>query len=77
VSSVPTFGWSSIRLRRRIRFEALVVIVAIGAALVSAPWPTLVVVCIAYLATIPLSVASYRKIKRQRASMTAVPPGAP
>ena len=77
VSSVPTFGWSSIRLRRRIRFEALVVIVAVGAALVSAPWPTLVAICLVYLAMIPLSIASYRKIKRQRANMTVAPPVAP
>lgn len=73
VSSVPTFGWSSMRLRRRVRFEALVVIVAIGAALISAPWPTLVLICAGYLILIPLAMRSYARIKRQRASTPAAP----
>lgn len=73
VSSVATYGWSSMRLRRRIRFEALVVIVAIGAALISAPWPTLVAICACYLALIPFSVRGYARIRRQRASMTSRP----
>ncbi|MBN8814745.1 MAG: phosphatidylcholine/phosphatidylserine synthase [Sphingomonas sp.] len=74
VSSVATFGWASIRLRRRIRFEALVVIVAIGAALISAPWPTLAVICVAYLVTIPFSVAGYARIRRLRANISVAPP---
>ena len=73
VSSVATFGWSSMRLRRRIRFEALVVIVGIGAALISAPWPTLIVMCVAYLATIPFSIMSYARVKRLRATAPAAP----
>ena len=77
VSSIATFGWSSLRLRRRIRFEALVVIVGIGAALISAPWPTLVVICAGYLATLPFSVASYARIRRQRASMPVARPAGP
>lgn len=76
VSSFATFSWASMRLRRRIRFEALVVIVGIGAALISAPWPTLVVMCTAYLLTIPFSVAGYDRVRRQRASTTAAPTGA-
>ena len=66
VSSVATFSWSSMRLRRNIRFEALAVVVLLGAALVSAPWHTLSVVSIAYLATLPFSVASYTRIRRLR-----------
>jgi len=74
VSSIATFGWSSMRLRRRIRFEALVVIVGVGAALISIPWPTLVVICGAYLATIPFSIAGYARVKRLRASTPVAPP---
>jgi CDP-diacylglycerol--serine O-phosphatidyltransferase len=77
VSSLATFGWSSMRLRRRIRFEALVVIVGIGAALISAPWPTLVVICAIYLAMIPFSAAGYARVKRQRANMSVARPDAP
>lgn len=78
VSSIATFSWGSLRLRRNIRFEALAIIVAIGAALINAPWPTLVVICFVYLALIPFSAINYARIKRQRANMSAVSkPGAP
>ena len=74
VSSVATYSWRSLRLRRNIRFEVLAVIVAIGVALVSAPWPTLVGICVIYLALIPFSAASYARIKRQRAIASPNPP---
>ncbi|WP_296613284.1 CDP-diacylglycerol--serine O-phosphatidyltransferase [Sphingomonas sp.] len=78
ISSIATYGWSSLRLRRNIRFEALAVIVAIGAALVSAPWPTLAGICLVYLALIPFSARNYARIRRQRANMSAGPkPAAP
>ncbi|WP_066806065.1 CDP-diacylglycerol--serine O-phosphatidyltransferase [Sphingomonas asaccharolytica] len=78
ISSIATYGWSSLRLRRNIRFEALAVIVAIGATLVSAPWPTLAGLCVIYLALIPFSAASYRRIRLQRANMSVAPkPTAP
>jgi CDP-diacylglycerol---serine O-phosphatidyltransferase len=70
VSNLATYSWNSLRLRRRVRFEAIVVVVAVGAALVSAPWPTLSLIGAAYLLTIPFSVSSYARIKRLRASPT-------
>ena len=72
VSSLATFSWSSLRLRRNVRFEAIVVIVLIGGALISEPWATLSVVGILYLLMIPLSIASYARIRRARAG--AAPP---
>ena len=78
VSSIATFSWGSLRLRRNIRFEALAIIVAIGAALINAPWPTLVVICFIYLALIPFSAINYARIRRQRANVSAASkPGAP
>lgn len=78
VSSLATYSWSSLKLRRNIRFEAIVVVVAVGAALISAPWQTLSVVCLLYLLTLPMSVRSYARIRRQRAAAIAVqPPPAP
>jgi len=68
VSSVATYSWYSLRLRRRIRFEALILIVLVGAAVISAPWPTLSIVIIGYLLTIPFSARSYARIRRQRAT---------
>ena len=66
VSSLATYSWSSLKLRRNIRFEAIVVVVIVAAALVSAPWQTLTVVCVGYLATLPFSIRSYRRVKRLR-----------
>ena len=68
VSSVATYSWSSFRLRRHIRFEAIAMVVMLGAALVSAPWHTLTVMVVAYLATIPFSIAGYTRIRRLRAT---------
>lgn len=68
VSSVATFSWSSLRLRRTVRFEAIAGVVLLGAALVSAPWHTLSAICVGYLITIPFSIASYTRIKRLRAN---------
>ncbi|WP_448657584.1 CDP-diacylglycerol--serine O-phosphatidyltransferase [Sphingomonas sp. CJ99] len=64
VSSLATYSWSSLKLRPNIRFEAILVVVLAGAALLSAPWQTLTVICLAYVASIPFSIASYRKVRR-------------
>lgn len=77
VSSFATFSWSSLKLRRNIRFEAIVVVVAVGAALISAPWQTLSAVCVTYLLTLPLSMRSYARIRRQRAALAAPASAAP
>lgn len=73
VSSLATYSWASLRLRRHIRFEALTLIVAIGAALVSVPWHTLAALCLAYLITLPFSAMGYIRLKRPRAN----PPSGP
>jgi CDP-diacylglycerol--serine O-phosphatidyltransferase len=73
ISSLATFSAASLRLRQRIRFEAVVVLVVIAAALVAAPWPALTVVALLYLATIPFSARAYRRIRRQPASGEEIP----
>ena len=67
VSSVATYSWYSLRLRRTVRFAAIAVIALAGAAVISAPWPTLSIVIVGYLLTIPFSARSYARIRRQRA----------
>lgn len=67
IASNATYSWGSLRLRQNIRFEAIAVIVLLGAAFASAPWHTLSLICLAYLATIPFSMRSYARIRRQRA----------
>ncbi|WP_231621731.1 CDP-diacylglycerol--serine O-phosphatidyltransferase [Sphingomonas sp. 37zxx] len=73
VSNLATFSWSSLKLRRTIRFEAIIAVVVVAAAMVSAPFQTLSVVCVAYLVSIPFSIASYGRVKRQRATVPASP----
>lgn len=73
ISNVATYSWSSLRLRRHVRLEAILVIALIGGALVSAPWHTLTLVCVLYAALIPFSVLSYAKVKRQRRAAGRAP----
>ncbi|QPQ55726.1 phosphatidylcholine/phosphatidylserine synthase [Allosphingosinicella flava] len=68
VSNLATYSWTSFRLRSHMRLGALVAIALVGAALVSAPWPTLGLISIVYVLLIPFSIASYRKVRRQRAA---------
>ena len=80
VSSLATWSWTSLRLRRTVRFEAILIVVAVGAAAVSAPWHTATGLCLAYLLAMPFSVLSYARVKRLRASgqmpPAALPPSA-
>jgi CDP-diacylglycerol--serine O-phosphatidyltransferase len=68
VSNLATFSWGSLKLRSHVRFGALVVIALIGGALLTAPWPTLSVAALLYALMIPFSIASYGRVKRQRAA---------
>jgi len=77
ISSVATFSWGSLRLRRNVRLEAILAIAILSGALVSAPFHTLSAVALIYLAIIPLSVISYAKVKRQRAHQAASEPVLP
>lgn len=77
VSSLATFSWKSLRLRSSIRFEAIAVVVLVGAGLASAPWHMLTILCAAYLLTLPFSIRSYARVRRLRAPaplQSAMPP---
>jgi CDP-diacylglycerol--serine O-phosphatidyltransferase len=68
ISSVATWSLGSLRLRRNVRLEAIVLIAILGGALFSAPWETLSLIVIVYLALIPFSMMGYARVRRQRAS---------
>ena len=68
ISSVPTYTWGSIRIRRGWRLFALAGIALLGAALLNAPWITLLGISALYLAVIPFSMASYARVKQRRAA---------
>ena len=67
ISSVPTYTWGSIRIRRGWRLFALAGVALLGAALLNAPWATLLGISAIYFALLPFSIASYAKVKRRRA----------
>jgi CDP-diacylglycerol--serine O-phosphatidyltransferase len=71
VSNLATFSWTSFRLRRRVRLWVILVVALVGGALFSAPWQTLSAVGLTYVLTIPLSIWSYGRIKRQRVAAAA------
>jgi CDP-diacylglycerol--serine O-phosphatidyltransferase len=69
ISSVATYRWSSLRIRRSSRLLAIAGIGLLGAALVTAPWITLLAIAVIYLAMIPFSMASYSRAKRRAATL--------
>ena len=71
VSSLATFSWSAMRPRHGIRLGLIAAVAIVGGALIVAPWTTLTLAAIAYLVSIPFSVRSYERVKRQRAAARA------
>ena len=67
ISNIATFSWSSLRVRRSSRLFALAGIGLLGAALISAPWVTLLAISVLYVAMLPFSVVSYSRVKRRKA----------
>jgi CDP-diacylglycerol--serine O-phosphatidyltransferase len=68
ISSLPTFSWASIRIRPAWRLFALAGVGILGAALIVAPWPTLLAVAVLYLAMIPVALSSYARVRRRRST---------
>jgi CDP-diacylglycerol---serine O-phosphatidyltransferase len=69
ISSLPTYSWSSIRIRPAWRLFALAGIALFGAALMVAPWMTLLILAIVYLLMIPFAGWSYARVRRRRATV--------
>ena len=68
ISSLPTYSWASIRIRSGWRLFALAGIALLGAALIVAPWISLLAVAALYLLMLPFAFASYQRVKRRRAA---------
>lgn len=68
ISSLPTYSWTSIRIRREWRLFALAGVALFGAALLTAPWITLLALSCVYLLMIPSALASYARVRRRRAT---------
>ena len=57
------------------RLELLAFVGLVGAALLTEPWWTLVAICVVYLALMPLGMAIYGRVRRQRAGQSEPGPG--
>jgi CDP-diacylglycerol---serine O-phosphatidyltransferase len=73
ISDVATYSWSSITISRAWRLPALLLVAMFGAALFNAPWHTLSISILGYLATVPFSAAAYRRIRRQHKAAATSP----
>lgn len=74
ISSIPTYSWSSLRLRKRIRLEAIALAGLMAALLITDPWLTLLLICAIYIALIPFGVVSYARVQRgQRQKLGQMP----
>ncbi len=65
VSSIPTWSTKQIKLKSRMATPILAFIAVIIAALVQAPWPTLTIMSLTYVATIPFSIRHFQKIVKE------------
>ncbi|MDP6805881.1 MAG: CDP-diacylglycerol--serine O-phosphatidyltransferase [Rhodospirillales bacterium] len=64
VSPIPTYSFTKMRVPHRWVLPVMLVVGLFAAALVSAPWSTMSACLAIYVATIPFSIRSYRRLKR-------------
>lgn len=67
ISNIATFTWGSLRLRRNIRLEAILLFALVGTALFAEPLWTLIGVSVGYIMSMPFSIRSYAGVTRRRA----------
>lgn len=65
VSRIPTWSSKQLKLPAKMAMPMLGFAALIIAALVQAPWPTLTIMSITYISTIPFSIHHFRKIVKE------------
>ncbi|MCM8556745.1 CDP-alcohol phosphatidyltransferase family protein [Sphingomicrobium sediminis] len=71
ISSVATFSWSSVRVRRSWRLPALAGIGLLAAALLTMTFEALLLISAVYLGLLAFSMAAYRRVKQRRRAAAA------
>lgn len=69
VSTIPTFSFKKVRIPNAWVLPILLIIGLLAAFLVTEPWKTLAVIGAAYVALIPVSIRSFRRLKAQAERM--------
>jgi CDP-diacylglycerol---serine O-phosphatidyltransferase len=73
VSKVPTVSLKRIRIPHHLQIPTLLGLFVAAAFLAAFPWPTLMVVGVVYLSSIPVTIRSYYRLKRTAQSRKAEP----
>jgi len=66
VSRIPTFSFKRLKVTQALVLPIMVVAAVVTALAVAEPWATLLLILLAYLACMPLSIASHRRLTQQR-----------
>lgn len=64
ISNIATYSWSALRLRKRIRLEAIALAGLMAALLITDPWLTLLLLSALYLVTVPFGILAYARTRR-------------
>jgi CDP-diacylglycerol--serine O-phosphatidyltransferase len=73
VSQVPVYSGKHMRLKPQAALLLMVGVIAVVGFLVTDPWPTLSILGVAYLISIPVSVVSFRRLKARAAETPHTP----
>lgn len=71
ISNMATLSWGSIRPRRSVRLELILMFGLVFAAMLLEPWWTLIGICVVYLGLMPYGLIKYGRIRRQRRAALA------
>jgi CDP-diacylglycerol--serine O-phosphatidyltransferase len=80
VSRLPTFSFKKFKVPNRWVLPTMLIVGLYGAMLINAPWMTIAITLLAYLACIPLGYRSYRRMQERSAApaaSTEAPPPVP
>ncbi|MEC4591363.1 MULTISPECIES: CDP-diacylglycerol--serine O-phosphatidyltransferase [Nitrospirillum] len=77
ISAIPTFSLKGLRIHPRYVVFIFLGLVLLAAGVVSAPWTTLLILGVGYLATLPFSVRQYQRLMTQAESLVGAEPEGP
>ncbi len=76
VSRIPTFSFKRLKISQALVLPTMIVAAVLIALAMAEPWATLLLILIAYIASIPLSISAHRRLQQQR-PLATTPPSTP
>jgi CDP-diacylglycerol--serine O-phosphatidyltransferase len=74
VSRIPTFSFKRLKISQALVLPTMIVVAVLTALALAEPFATLLLILLAYICSIPLSIASHRRLQQQRPIPTATIP---